>query len=526
MCSKMMEVEMVNKTKTGEFLVSLLCAAMCSGMLLAADQSLTWTAGATPATLGMGDELAFTYDANNKVQTLSAAIAAGDTISLSGDAIDFAADARITVMGLGDLTIANAVTGDGNLTVTNASSRSGFMEYGDKGAESLLPSKSYKTIFSDCDIDDIQILYSKNNSLSMSNSQVHYPHVVRRFVENGVKKMTMQMQIQYKSSSSPVTKCVMVELKQIGSDVVGKTPAAYYAWANVEGEDMEAMYKMWTANPDESARIRVYSQPVRATDNNGYYGIVHFAANCTRAPKVRLTGDLTGLAGKLIVAKGAVVDARGADVTKLAASLDISGGLIAGDATGKMAGDLAGSNNGTLTLAATEAGSRTITYAVTNTMVNTVGAGGRADAPNEMFGRLVIKGDSENGATMTCVVANGSYPGGWDLFPRYGLVEVRDGGILDLRSLASRGSPNSGGVLQNDTATLRVYAGGKILHQGTDTFRSNDTAQSRCKLCHEIVNSNPKKRTGTNCQNRQDAIDTCRVFYHTGADQHCFRSIG
>ena len=59
----------------------------------ATDQSLTWTTGTTPATLGTGGELTFSYDANDKVQTLSATVAAGDTITLNGDAIDFAADA-------------------------------------------------------------------------------------------------------------------------------------------------------------------------------------------------------------------------------------------------------------------------------------------------------------------------------------------------------------------------------------------------------------------------------------------------
>ena len=72
----------------------LLSAFVCP-VLMAADQSLTWTAGATPAALGANGELTFTYDANDSVQTLSMSIATGDTITLTGGDITFAADATI-----------------------------------------------------------------------------------------------------------------------------------------------------------------------------------------------------------------------------------------------------------------------------------------------------------------------------------------------------------------------------------------------------------------------------------------------
>ena len=119
MRSKMMEITTANSTG-GKLLVSLLGAVMCSGLLLAADQSLTWTAGATPATLGTGGELTFTYDANDKVQTLLATVAAGDTITLNGDAVDFAADAVVSLSGPGNFVIENTLTGVNGLTVTNA----------------------------------------------------------------------------------------------------------------------------------------------------------------------------------------------------------------------------------------------------------------------------------------------------------------------------------------------------------------------------------------------------------------------
>ena len=74
----------------------------------------------------------------------------------------------------------------------------------------------------------------------------------------------------------------------------------------------------------------------------------------------------------------------------------------------------------------------------------------------DVFGRLVIQGNSQTGAIMTNCVKS------WAAFPSNGVVEVRDGGVLDLR-VANRGTPDAG-KHQNDSATIRVYAGGVFCH--------------------------------------------------------------
>ena len=188
----------------------------------AADQSLTWTSGTTPAALGTGGELAFTYT-DGKVQTLSVTIAAGDTITLGGGTIDFAADAVVKLAGYGKFIVNNTLTGVNGLTVTNIADKSGVLNY--KGQ---LPSNGYATVFPGCDLDDITVLYADNphSGYSWSNSgQIHWPYVVQRFTENGVKMMTLQMQIQYPyaSFSGYLTKCVKIELKQSGADVTAYT---------------------------------------------------------------------------------------------------------------------------------------------------------------------------------------------------------------------------------------------------------------------------------------------------------------
>ena len=62
--------------------------------LNAANQLLTYTAADTPATLGTGDELTFTYD-GDKVTKIVANVAKGDTVYLKGDTLAFGTDATV-----------------------------------------------------------------------------------------------------------------------------------------------------------------------------------------------------------------------------------------------------------------------------------------------------------------------------------------------------------------------------------------------------------------------------------------------
>ena len=137
--------------RKGKLLFSLLAVVLSCAVSFAADQSLTWTTGANPRSLGANGELAFTYDANDKVQTLFATVAAGDTITLGGDAIDFAADAVMTLSGPGNFVIENTLAGVNGLTVTNAQNAAvvvyngGMLNYGANAA--------FTTMFPGCDLE-------------------------------------------------------------------------------------------------------------------------------------------------------------------------------------------------------------------------------------------------------------------------------------------------------------------------------------------------------------------------------------
>ena len=468
MRNRMVEIKVASRAG-GKLLVSLLGAVMCSGMLLAADQSLTWTAGATPATLGAGGELAFTYDANDKVQSLFATVAAGDTITLSGEAIDFAADAVVTLSGPGNFVVENTLTGVNGLVVTNAQNAA-LLDFIDPTLLNSGASAAFKTVFPGCNIDDITILYANQylfdgkvhdgiTYAGVGNPQINYPHVVRRMTQDGVKWLTCQMQAFYYSGGKPITKTALLELKQSGADVVGRTVGGYYPWASVEGADMLNLYQQWLSNPDTNVNTQVFA---------GGYRIGHLMATWSGAPSVSLRGNLSGLGGALTVAKGAKADILGATVAP--PSISISGQFLVGDADLTIGGAVAGDHNGALVLQATKVGSYTVTLSNThaNKMVAALGRSGRTDGSKgeafiDICGRLVIRGDSAAGKTMICKAQS------WSAFPTNGIVEVRDGGVLDLTGLTSRGSPNGGGARQNDSATIRVYKGGLVKHNNNWT---------------------------------------------------------
>lgn len=84
-------------------------AVAAATVAFAGDETPTWDSGATPSTLG---SLAFTYE-NGAVKTLVATPSDGGTITLSGDAISFAADATVVMAAPGSLVFANDVSGAG-----------------------------------------------------------------------------------------------------------------------------------------------------------------------------------------------------------------------------------------------------------------------------------------------------------------------------------------------------------------------------------------------------------------------------
>ena len=401
----------------------------------------------------VGSEIVIEYDTTDatKVKSITATVAAGKTVTLTGSVIDFAANACIKLSGPGDFVIENDLVGVNGLMVTNAENAC-ILDY----KEGLLPSKTFKTIFPGVNLDDITVLYGdqrpENGIESMYNNQIHYPKVVRRFVRDGVKMMSLQMQIQYTTSGQKVTKCVAVEMKQAVDGVAARVVAACYPESYLEGEDLLNLYALWQNDPDPTVNVLVHDVAVKASDSGGTYGIGALTASWSGAPSVKLKGDLSGIGGALMVAKGASVDM--VEAVALPSDQNVNGQFIVGNADVSFSGTMAGANDGALVMAATKSGDYTVTLegAFNNTMTytdesywNPVKTGAR--------GHVVIRGSSDGGARMTCKLQSNNG------MPANGAVEVRDGGVLEFS--AGLGSQN-GTLRQNGTSRYHVYTGGVL----------------------------------------------------------------
>ena len=425
-------------------------AALLAAPILAAAPAANATTYTWP---DVGAEIAVEYDALDatKVKTLAATVPAGETVTLTGAAISFAADAVVRLSGPGGFVVENDLVGVNGLTVTNAENAC-ILDYKD----GLLPSKTFKTIFPGVDLDDLTVLYGdqrpENGVESMYNNQIHYPKVVRRFMRDGERMMSLQMQIQYTTSGQQVTKYVEMEMKQAADGVAARVLSAGYPESYLEGEDLVSLYALWQADPDPSVNALVHDVAIKASDSGGTYGIAALTATWSGAPSVKLKGDLSGIGGALTVAKGAVADTR--EATALPANQTVSGQFIVGDADVTLAGTTAGANDGALVLSATKPGDYAVTLdsAYRNTMTSTSESYWNP-AYTGAKGHVVIRGDRAAGATMTCSLKS-DYG-----MPANGVVEVRDGGTLVFeQGLASQ----NGTLRQNGKARYQVYTGGVL----------------------------------------------------------------
>ena len=422
--------------------------AQATGMPLlrtAENSTYTWP--------NVGSEIVIEYDTTDttKVKSITATVTAGKTVTLTGGVIDFAANAFIKLSGPGNFVIENDLVGVNGLMVTNAENAC-ILDYKD----GLLPSKTFKTIFPDVNLDDITVLYGdqrpENGIESMYNNQIHYPKVVRRFVRDGVKMMSLQMQIQYTTSGQKVTKCVAVEMKQAVDGVAARVVAACYPASYLEGEDLLNLYALWQIDPDPTVNVLVNDVAVKASDSGGTYGIAALTASWSGAPSVKLKGDLSGIGGALMVAKGASVDM--VEAVAFPSDQNVNGQFIVGNADVTFAGTMAGANDGALVMAATKSGDYTVTLggAFNNTMTSTDESYWNP-AKTGARGHVIIKGVSDIGATMTCKLQSNNG------MPSNGAVEVRDGGVLEFS--AGLGSQN-GTLRQNGTSRYHVYTGGVL----------------------------------------------------------------
>ena len=212
----------------------------CSSLL--ADVADVWRSSDKPASLA-GGKVTFTYvDDTDTISGISATPADGETISLSGDKMNFAANATIDINAEGELKLTNALNCAGHLYVngtgdSTAKWHDGLASTLYDATEALLPSNRFETMFANMNLDDWEpVAFEGNEMKNRPNTDPEkslytswaFPnnfnaHYFQRRTVAGVK----QMEVQLVWTSSTGRKTIRILLQQNGLDVEGKILDAY-----------------------------------------------------------------------------------------------------------------------------------------------------------------------------------------------------------------------------------------------------------------------------------------------------------
>ena len=200
-----------------------ICVYGMAVMVARGDGTAAWTQGAT--TLGDGVVTA-QYDGAGKVTSL-AAVLNGDTFTLSGtDAVEFASDATLSVSN-GTLRVEVPVAAAGAL---NLSTGAKFFEY--IATDDYLPKTEAAAVVvaAGVSLDSLQLRFAYYKRVMTQHNFGSNPDSIAMpfFVERSAGALSCQMQL----NEGGWTKCVFLELRQRGDDVVAWTPKAGYMSQN------------------------------------------------------------------------------------------------------------------------------------------------------------------------------------------------------------------------------------------------------------------------------------------------------
>ena len=185
----------------------------------AGDETPTWDSGAAPSTLG---SLSFTYE-NGAVKTLVATPSDGGTITLSGDAISFAADATVVMAAPGSLVFANDVSGAG-LTCSRTGQQ---FTYSGAALPAYQDGNPGALMFENLSLDAVTPVSSR---FSGDLAGIAKPYFIVR--EAGRLEVQMQSQHLLSSYNAGQTQSAKLVLVQNGADIYGSV-----AWTKTNGTD-------------------------------------------------------------------------------------------------------------------------------------------------------------------------------------------------------------------------------------------------------------------------------------------------
>ena len=191
--------------------------AMCS--VCAADETHVWTSGSTPSSLG---SLTFTYE-SGAVKTLVATPSDGGTVTLSGDAITFAADATVTMAASGTLLFSNDVSG-ARLTCSRTGQQ---FTYSGAALPAYQDGNPGALMFENLSLDAVTPVVSR---FSGDLAGVAKPYFMVR--EAGRLEVQMQSQHLLSNYNAGQTQSAKLVLVQNGADIYGSV-----VWTKTNGTD-------------------------------------------------------------------------------------------------------------------------------------------------------------------------------------------------------------------------------------------------------------------------------------------------
>lgn len=273
----------------------VMAAALCGALaasVYAANVTLTWDATQAPATLGdpATGTLAFTYDADNKIKTLTATPVGGGTIVLTGDTLTANSDSHFVMAAGGELVFSNKVESSWNITaestVTNTATVTDACTISYSGANL---DTAYTTLFKNRRLEDWMPLTTGNANGKGWWSKDNIPTYNIRWETDGTLTAQRQEILNINDDYGKGVAVVKFQLKQDGDDIVGRVIYAGY-WSQTKGPlgtDSDVVF----ANPE---KYNLVDQGVSTPSKGSGYGINKMTLSRVKElPTVRFAGGLS-----------------------------------------------------------------------------------------------------------------------------------------------------------------------------------------------------------------------------------------
>lgn len=232
-------------------------AAIGAAATCVSARAAEYVADADPRIESLEDgKIAFAYDDGGAITELRMTPGPGETLTLSGDALNFAAGARILPGQDGTSCISNTISCAGTLQIGTIASNLTWTATG-----IALTTTEWTKLFENVKLSEISVV-SAVGAKYMAPSTYKgdaLPYFARR---TGDTEMTVELQ-QLDTSGDQPLRALLLELKQEGNDIYGRVPKAWY---NAAGG------KYLGFCLQDTGAVGVYT-PVYAPDGNTSVGL-------------------------------------------------------------------------------------------------------------------------------------------------------------------------------------------------------------------------------------------------------------